>query len=211
MRTVAFPLIQRLAVAVVSFAASGSAAAQDDPTAMPDPGADIRAAEQSITDRFQHTEQSITGSGTSTDTTDTRSDSWTNAGSVETTTTSSGHSHSETRSHDSWSDISVGTGGGWNHPAPPNEAIVGRWSLAQDGGDHCTIELKADEWFGGHRAYTPAGCPDGFFDVNRWTVSGNQLQLTDTNNRIIGRFWPAGDGRWSGKRESDGARMSLNR
>ncbi|WP_232338408.1 AprI/Inh family metalloprotease inhibitor [Lysobacter soli] len=85
------------------------------------------------------------------------------------------------------------------------------WSLAQDGGDNCTIELKADEWFGGHRAYTPAGCPDGFFDVNRWTVSGNQLQLTDTNNRIIGRFWPAGDGRWSGKRESDGARMSLNR
>ena len=120
MRTVAFPLIQRLAVAVVSFAASGSAAAQDDPTAMPDPGADIRAAEQGITDQFEHTEQSITGSGTSTDTTDTRSDSWTNAGSVETTTSSSGHSHSESRNHDSWCGISVGTGGGWTNTPPPN-------------------------------------------------------------------------------------------
>jgi len=208
MSIVAVTFTHRLVLTAALMAAAGSVIAQDDPTAVPDSAADMRAAEEQITSQFQNTAQSTTGSEQSTTTTDIKSDQWSNTGGAETTTSTSGSSHSENRSHGSWGGISVGPE---RDPAPPNEAIIGRWKLAQDGGNNCTIELQKDEWFGGFRAYTPAGCPDGFFGVNRWVVSGNQLQLTDTNNRIVGRFWPAGDGRWSGKRESDGARLSLNR
>ena len=88
--------------------------------------------------------------------------------------------------------------------------LFGSWTLGQENGNTCTIELKNSEWFGGYSAYVPAGCPDGFFSANRWVLSGNQLLLTDTNNTVFGRFRASGGGRWSGFRESDGARLYLN-
>ena len=180
-------------------------AAQDDTGAIPDPGAQMQQAEQSITDAFKQTDQAISDSF-QTD----------NAGSVQTTTSSSGHSHEASRSHhDEWS-LSAGdddgAGAPWGRPSNmPTEALAGRWTLAEDGGDTCSIELRETQWFGGHSAYVPAGCPKDFFDVNRWVMAGNQLQLTDTGNRVIGRFWAAGPGRWTGRRESDGAKVYLNR
>ncbi len=184
-------------------------AAQDDPTAtVPDPAADIQQAQQSISDEFKKTDQSISDSFQQT------GQQAGNAGSVETTISSSGHSHEETTSHhDGWS-VSTGddNASSWGKPSGmPTQAVAGRWTLAEDGGDTCSIELRDTQWFGGYSAYVPAGCPKGFFDANRWVMVGNQLQLTDTGNRVIGRFWMAGPERWSGRRESDGAKLYLNR
>lgn len=198
MRPVSRIVVALLAVAPVC------AAAQDDPTAMPDPGAQMQQAQQSISDAFQQADQAISDSF--------KTD---NAGSLQTTTHSSGHRHEVSTSHDDAWSLSAGDdpdGPPWGRPsAPPTEAMAGRWTLAEDGGDTCSIELRQTQWFGGHSAYVPAGCPRDFFDANRWVMAGNQLQLTDTGNRVIGRFWAAGPDRWAGRRESDGAKVYLNR
>lgn len=107
-------------------------------------------------------------------------------------------------------------GGDWGHDRhrggpPVNDSdLFGDWTLGPENGSSCTITLKDSQWFGGYGAWVPAGCPDGFYPVNRWLLSGNQLLLTDTNNQVIGRFRPSGGGRWSGRRESDGTRIYLN-
>lgn len=137
------------------------------------------------------------------------------SGAMTTQTTTSGSSQSETRSenvdfglHDNSDD--------WGHDRRRNDRDVrdsdlfGSWTLGQENGSNCTIELKNIEWFGGYSAYVPAGCPDGFFSANRWVLSGNQLLLTDTSNTVFGRFRASGGGRWSGYRETDGTRLYLN-
>lgn len=91
-----------------------------------------------------------------------------------------------------------------------DDDLFGSWTLGQENGSTCTIELRNSEWFGGYSAYVPAGCPDGFFSANRWVLSGDELLLTDTSNTVFGRFRTSGGGRWSGVRESDGARLYLN-
>lgn len=201
-----------LTVAALLAAAPLWCAAQDDPTAMPDPAAQIQQVEQSISDEIKTTDRSISDSfQRSVQQTGQQTD---NAGSMETTINSSGHSHEETRSRsDAWS-VSTGddAASSWGQPSQmPTAAMTGRWTLAEDGGDTCSIELRDNSWFGGYSAYVPAGCPKDFFDVNRWVMAGNQLQLTDTSNRVIGRFRQAGPNRWSGRRESDGAKVYLNR
>lgn len=142
-----------------------------------------------------------------------------NSGAMTTHTTTQGSSHTESRSESSGMDVEVGfhdRSDDWGHEHRRNERDVrdgdlfGRWTLGQENGSSCTIELKNNEWFGGYSAYVPAGCPDGFFSANRWLLSGNQLLLTDTNNTVLGRFRASGGGRWSGARESDGARLYLN-
>lgn len=147
-----------------------------------------------------------------------------NFGSLNQQSSSSGSSHSESRSESKGIGVEIGMGDddqddwphahdhGHHHGGPPDwgTALVGRWTLGQENGATCTIELKDNEWFGGHGAYVPAGCPDGFFPANRWVLSGNQLLITDTSNTTIGRFRQNGGGRWSGRRESDGARLYLN-
>lgn len=147
----------------------------------------------------------------------TRTDQSTQSSSTQTTT--QGSSHTESRSDSSGMDVEVGfhdRNDDWGHERRRNERDVreddlfGRWTLGQENGSSCTIELKNSEWFGGYSAYVPAGCPDGFFSANRWLLSGNQLLLTDTNNTVLGRFRASGGGRWSGARESDGARLYLN-
>jgi len=143
-----------------------------------------------------------------------------NMGSMTTETTTTGSSHSESRSD--VSDVEVDTGrpdnrgDDWGQDrhrgGPPinDSDLFGDWTLGQENGSSCTITLKDSQWFGGYGAWVPAGCPDGFYPVNRWLLSGNQLLLTDTSNLVIGRFRPSGGGRWSGRRESDGTRIYLN-
>lgn len=143
-----------------------------------------------------------------------------NMGSMTTGTTTTGSSHSESRSRGSDVDLDISRPdnrgddwGGDRHRDGPlinDSDLFGDWTLGQENGSSCTITLKDSHWFGGYGAWVPAGCPDGFFPVNRWLLSGNQLLLTDTNNQVIGRFRPSGGGRWSGRRESDGTRMYLN-
>ncbi|MGE8257806.1 MAG: AprI/Inh family metalloprotease inhibitor [Stenotrophomonas sp.] len=143
-----------------------------------------------------------------------------NMGSMTTETTTSGNSHSESRSRSSGAEVDIGYRddnrddwgsdrhhGGWS---VRDSDLFGDWTLGQENGSSCTITLKDSQWFGGYGAWVPAGCPDGFFSVNRWLLSGNQLLLTDTNNQVIARFRPSGGGRWSGRRESDGTRIYLN-
>ncbi|MFC3551319.1 AprI/Inh family metalloprotease inhibitor [Lysobacter cavernae] len=89
--------------------------------------------------------------------------------------------------------------------------MFGRWTLGEENGDTCTVELQNFSWFGGYKAYMPAGCPKDFFSANRWVISGNRLLITDSDNRVVGSFSPAGPDRWSGRRASDGARLYLNR
>ncbi|MBH1430747.1 AprI/Inh family metalloprotease inhibitor [Stenotrophomonas maltophilia] len=142
-----------------------------------------------------------------------------NGGSMTTQTTSSGSSQSESRSESKGIDVGFGVrdnNDDWRDDRRRDDRdirdsdLFGSWTLGQENGSTCTIELKNIEWFGGYSAYVPAGCPDGFFSANRWVLSGNQLQLTDTSNTVFGRFRASGGGRWTGYRESDGARLYLN-
>ncbi len=140
-----------------------------------------------------------------------------NSGSMTTQTTTSGSSQSESRSESKGIDVGFGVhdnNDDWRDDRDVRDVrdsdLVGSWTLGQENGSTCTIELKNIEWFGGYSAYVPAGCPDGFFSANRWVLSGNQLLLTDTSNTVFGRFRASGGGRWSGFRESDGARLYLN-
>ncbi|KKD57280.1 hypothetical protein VM57_10850 [Stenotrophomonas maltophilia] len=155
-----------------------------------------------------HTDQTTQSSSTQTQ----------SSGAVTTQTITSGSSQSESRSeardrrglrfHDDNDD--------WGHDRHRggrdvrDSDLFGSWTLGQENGNTCSIELKNIEWFGGYSAYVPAGCPDGFFSANRWVLSGNQLLLTDTSNTVFGRFRASGGGRWTGYRESDGARLYLN-
>lgn len=141
------------------------------------------------------------------------------SGAMTTQTTTSGSSQSETRSESKGLDVDFGfhdNNDDWDHDRQRGgrgvreSDLFGSWTLGQENGSTCTIELKSIEWFGGYSAYVPAGCPDGFFSANRWVLSGNQLLLTDTSNTVFGRFRASGGGRWSGFRESDGARLYLN-
>ena len=145
-----------------------------------------------------------------------------NFGSLATQSTTGDTSQSQIRSENKAVDVDVGVGVGrndrdddWGHDRRRSRDIrdsdlFGRWTLGQENGSTCTIELRNSEWFGGYSAYVPAGCPDGFFSANRWVLSGDQLLLTDTSNTVFGRFSFSGGGRWSGSRESDGARLYLN-
>ncbi|CRX67344.1 AprI/Inh family metalloprotease inhibitor [Stenotrophomonas sp. BSUC-16] len=137
-----------------------------------------------------------------------------NSGSMTMQTTSSGSSQSESRSESKGIDVDFGVhdnNDDWRDDRDTRDSdLVGNWTLGQENGSTCTIELKNIEWFGGYSAYVPASCPDGFFSANRWVLSGNQLLLTDTSNTVFGRFRASGGGRWTGYRESDGARLYLN-
>lgn len=142
-----------------------------------------------------------------------------NSGSMTTQTTTSGSTQSESRSESKEIDVDLSVhddNNDWGHDRRRGDRDVrdsdlfGSWTLGQENGSNCTIELKNREWFGGYSAYVPAGCPDGFFSANRWVLSGNQLLLTDTSNTVFGRFRAAGGGRWTGYRESDGAGLYLN-
>lgn len=142
-----------------------------------------------------------------------------NSGAMTTQTSTRGTSQSESRSETTGMDVGFGVqdrDDDWGHDRRRRDRDVrdsdlfGRWTLGQENGSNCTIELKNMEWFGGYSAYVPAGCPDGFFSANRWVLSGNELLLTDTSNTVFGRFRASGGGRWSGYRESDGARLYLN-
>jgi hypothetical protein len=153
-----------------------------------------------------HTDQTTQSSSTQTQ----------SSGAVTTQTTTSGSSQSGSRSESkrsTWASVSTTTtttGADRRGGRDVRDSdLFGSWTLGQENGNTCSIELKNIEWFGGYSAYVPAGCPDGFFSANRW-VSGNQLLLTDTSNTVFGRFRASGGGRWTGYRESDGARLYLN-
>ncbi|HDS1604713.1 TPA: AprI/Inh family metalloprotease inhibitor [Stenotrophomonas maltophilia] len=156
-----------------------------------------------------HTDQTTQSSSTQTQ----------SSGAVTTQTITSGSSQSESRSESKEIDVGFGfhdDNDDWGHDRHRggrdvrDSDLFGSWTLGQENGNTCSIELKNIEWFGGYSAYVPAGCPDGFFSANRWVLSGNQLLLTDTSNTVFGRFRASGGGRWTGCRESDGARLYLN-
>lgn len=139
-------------------------------------------------------------------------------GELSTTTQTTSSETTQTRSSRSEIDISIDDGADddWGHGARhrrddvDERDLFGQWTLGQEGGNSCTIELKDSTWFGGYGAWVPAGGPDGMFSVNRWLLSGNDLLLTDTNNTVLARFRQSGSGRWSGRRVADGARLYLN-
>ncbi|WP_286068459.1 AprI/Inh family metalloprotease inhibitor [Stenotrophomonas sp. 57] len=133
--------------------------------------------------------------------------------------TTSGSSQSESRTESNEIGVDFGlhdNNDDWHHDRQRggrdvrDSDLFGSWTLGQENGNTCTIELKNMAWFGGYSAYVPAGCPEGFFSANRWVLSGNQLLLTDTSNTVFGRFHASGGGRWTGYREPDGARLYLN-
>lgn len=92
------------------------------------------------------------------------------------------------------------------------QSVLGKWTIsAPDGFQSCTLSLYPDGSFGLKRAWTSAGCPNGFFSVNRWRSAGRNLQLTDMGGKIIGSFRQVGPGRFAGRRASDGAPVFLSR
>ncbi|HYQ21942.1 AprI/Inh family metalloprotease inhibitor [Stenotrophomonas sp.] len=196
-------------LALCSLALSATAGAQD---------ASFGAGQSTTTQssnrsQTSETTRSTTGSG--------QDDSdFANMGAVTTETTTTGSAHSESRSHSSDAEVDIRyhddsdddwhSGRHHERGSVRDSDLPGDWTLGQENGSSCTITLKDSQWFGGYGAWVPAGCPDGFFAVNRWLLSGNELLLTDTNNQVIGRFRQGGGGRWSGRRESDGSRIYLN-
>lgn len=194
----------------------------DDDTSVPDPTAEIRDMDKNIADDVRSMDQMATPSSplappdASITTTSVQQSG--NAGSMTGILSSTGSSHSESRSTTTSTSVSVGIGPGdddhqhWGGlPAPGNGDIVGNWTLGEENGSHCSIQLRSTPYQGGYSAFSQAGCPRDLVNVNRWVIIGNQLQLTDSNNQVLGRFWHAGNGRWGGRRESDGAHLYLNR
>lgn len=214
-------------------ALSPSAFAQED--AAEDPAfAAMHQAEQAAQDAQQQAEQSAfqaqdqavqAAMQSQQDAVDQAVDN-TNAAVMRSTQGGSGYSHSESRSESSSTRITIGDdsddsqdraytrphwSNGWGRAAIPTDAMAGKWMLRDEGGKYCGITLELTQWLGSYRATVPAGCPDGFFFVNRWTLAGNELQLIDSYDKVIGRFRATTPDRWTGQRDSDGARMYLNR
>ena len=179
-------------------------------------------AEQSALDAGQKAEQAALQAGQDA-TGEAMQDA--NAAVLRSTQSGSGYSHTESHSESSSTTVSVGDRSDdmrdwpdddrspppWGRrPAIATRDLPGMWTLGQDGGTSCTITLQDDKWFNGYRALVPAGCPDGFFFVNNWLLVGNELQLI-ISDKVIGRFQSVAPDRWVGRRDSDGARMYLNR
>lgn len=180
------------------------------------------STEQTSTSSTTSTVQSGTGQSDGTSTDQNGDAAFGNLGTITEQSNSSGSSQTRSKSRSSSVDVDLTADGAWDddddrgHGHRPGDRsaweanMVGNWTLGQESGNTCTVQLKDNPWFGGYGAYVPAGCPDGFFQASRWVMSGNQLLITDSNNQVIGRFRPSGAGRWSGRRESDGARLFLN-
>lgn len=191
------------------------------PAAVSAQDASIGFGQQNSSTQSSSTSQTSTTSQTTTGSTqdDTRVGGDNNFGATTTQSSITGSEHSETRSRSNTAEVDIDVHDNdddWaNDRHRSNRGLrvsdlFGNWTLGQEGGNSCTLQLKDNPWFGGYAAYAPAGCPDGFFSANRWVLSGNQLLITDGNNTVIGRFRQSGSGRWSGRRESDGARLYLN-
>ena len=130
-----------------------------------------------------------------------------NAGRRETETHSSSESHSSSSSRSSSFGLGPSREDDWSI-----QSVLGQWTLGEkDGGSTCATTLYEDESFGLRRAWTTAGCPDGFFSVNRWRAAGRDLQLMDMGGQVIGSFRQVGPGRFEGRRASDGAAVYLLR
>lgn len=210
-----FPCLGLLALC--SLAAPATTLAQDASIGF---GQQSSSTQSSSTSQTTETTRSTSGSSNDDSAGKNMGDSaFGNLGSMTTRSSSTGSSHSESRSERKGAEIDIGfhedRSDDWSHDRhrgdPVNESdLFGNWTLGQENGNSCTIELKNSPWFGGYGAWVPAGCPDEFFAANRWLLSGNQLLITDTDNKVIGRFRQSGGGRWSGQRESDGARLYLN-
>ena len=211
-----FPYLGLLALC--SLAAPATTLAQDASIGF---GQQSSSTQSSSTSQTTETTRSTSGSSNDDSAGKNTGDSaFGNLGSMTTRLSSIGSSHSESRSErkDVGIDISFDDSNnddGSNDRHRDGSRVIdsdmfGRWTLGQENGKSCTIELKDSPWFGGYGAWVPAGCPDDFFSANRWLLSGNQLLITDTDNKVIGRFRQTGGGRWSGRRESDGARLYLN-
>ncbi|MEG0186054.1 MAG: AprI/Inh family metalloprotease inhibitor [Stenotrophomonas sp.] len=184
-------------------------------------GQQSSSTQSSSSSQTTETIRSTTGSSSDDATAKDNGDSaFGNLGSMTTQSNSSGSSHSETRSESKGAGFDIGfhdsSNDDWDNDrhrggsAVRDSDMFGHWTLGQENGSSCTIELKGSPWFGGYGAWVPAGCPDDFFSANRWLLSGNQLLITNGDNKVIGRFRQSGGGRWSGRRESDGARLYLN-
>jgi hypothetical protein len=212
-------VLPRFALLVLcSFAAPATTLAQDASIGF---GQHSSSTQSSSASQTTETTRSTSGS-TSDDTAGNNNgeSAFGNLGSITTQSNSNSSAHSQSRSeskdvgiHISFDDSNNDDGS--NDRRRDGSRVIdsdlfGRWTLGQENGKSCTIELKDSPWFGGYGAWVPAGCPDDFFSANRWLLSGNQLLITDTDNKVIGRFRQTGGGRWSGRRESDGARLYLN-
>lgn len=210
-----FPYLGLLALC--SLAAPATTLAQDASIGF---GQQSSSTQSSSTSQTTETTRSTSGSSNDDSAGKNTGDSaFGNLGSMTTQSSSTGSSHSESRSKRKGAEVDIGfhedRNDDWVHDRhrgdPVNESdLFGNWTLGQENGNSCTIELKNSPWFGGYGAWVPAGCPDEFFAANRWLLSGNQLLITDSDNKVIGRFRQSGGGRWSGRRESDGARLYLN-
>lgn len=157
---------------------------------------------QAVQQDFEAREAAATGE-------DSSNDSYDASMSARRRTESSSSSSSE-RSSSRSSGFSFGWGG--RNSSWSVDTVLGQWTIGdKDGSSTCSLTLYPDESFGLRRAWTTAGCPDGFFGVNRWRAAGRDLQLTDMSGKVIGSFRQVGPGRFEGQRQSDGAAIYLSR
>ena len=147
-----------------------------------------------------------------------------NAGRMDTGSAPVTETHSETTVTETNStSVSIGApvvaagsmgGPGWGGGGKPTaDRMKGEWTLRTgDGHSSCTVKLGDDKWAGNlFGAWTPAGCPKGFFQVARWAPDGNGIRMADNMGRTVAEFRASGPDRFEGATVADGQRVILSR
>lgn len=104
-----------------------------------------------------------------------------------------------------------GSAGVWTN-VPRLEDAAQKWTLSTREGDQtCDFELSRHDDIGAAGVVSGLGCPDGFFNVVSWELSGIELRMLSPTGRVLARFYRTSLVRWDGERENDGAPMVLLR
>lgn len=87
------------------------------------------------------------------------------------------------------------------------EQMVGAWKVST-AGSSCQMFLALTKWSGGFRAAS-RGCPGVAANVTAWNVSGNQVQLKDSNGSTVAVLLSSGPTRYAGS--ASGTPITLSR
>lgn len=98
--------------------------------------------------------------------------------------------------------LPTGTGG-----PVTREQMVGAWKVSINGSS-CQMFLALTKWSGGFRAAS-RGCPGAAANITAWNVSGNQVQLKDSNGGTVAVLLASGPTRYAGS--ASGTPITLSR
>ncbi len=87
--------------------------------------------------------------------------------------------------------------------------LSGTWTVT-DAGDKCRITLTSQSLFEYYRASASSCKSASFAKVNAWEQRGQEVVLLEPGGKVAARFFPQGDGRYSGS-TARGASVIMSR